>query len=174
MGTQTTTRAKQIWAVHLPDLITPRPVTEPEAPRRATLVAAVVVATAATTTRHTSRRGVPHTRRQEPTTAAGERDPTSLTRQQLQPVVSPKTPRQRHDEQQPFFLHNFNDLQLRDSTPSSADPGISQDSTLRAQSPERGHSHPCGSTTAARAIGASYRYMTCTCELVLELISSRK
>merc|ERR1711943_108529 len=116
MGTQTTTRAKQIWAVHLPDLITPRPVTEPEAPRRATLVAAVAVATAATTTRHTSRRVVPRTRRQQPTTAAGagrgppslagslaaiarpaqpavaalaagERDPTSSTRQQLQPVV---------------------------------------------------------------------------------------
>merc|ERR1712100_885031 len=65
MGTQTTTRAKQIWAVHLPSLITPRPVTEPEAPRRATLVAAVAVATAATTTRHTSRRVVPRTRRQQ-------------------------------------------------------------------------------------------------------------
>merc|ERR1711943_68396 len=133
MGTQTTTRAKQIWAVHLPSLITSRPVTEPEAPRRATLVAAVAVATAATTTRHTSRRVVPRTRRQQPTTAAGagrgppslagslavtaiarpaqpavaalvagERDPTSSTRQQLQPVVSPKTPRQRHDKQQPF------------------------------------------------------------------------
>ena len=119
--------------MHLPSLITPRPVTEPEAPRRATLVAAVAVATAATTTRHTSRRVVPRTRRQQPTTAAGagrgppslagslaataiarpaqpavaalaagERDPTSSTRQQLQPVVSPKTPRQRHDKQQPF------------------------------------------------------------------------
>merc|ERR1711939_588668 len=132
-NTRTTTRAKQIWAVHLPDRITPRPATEPEAPRRATLVA-VVVATAATTTRHTSRRVVPHTRRQQPTTAAGagrgppslagslaataiarpaqpavaalaagERDPMSSTRQQLQPVVSPKTPRQRHDKQQPFL-----------------------------------------------------------------------
>merc|ERR1712230_305384 len=78
MGTQTTTRAKQTWAVHLPDLITPRPATEPEAPRRATLVA-VVVATAATTTTHTSRRGVPRTRRQQPTTAAGAgRGPPSL------------------------------------------------------------------------------------------------
>merc|ERR1712167_79492 len=119
MGIQTTTRAKQIWAVHLPDLITPRPATEPEAPRRATLVAVVAGATAATTTRHTSRRVVPRTRRQQPTTAAGagrgppslaataiaraalaagERHPISSTRQHLQPVVSPKTPRQRHDE----------------------------------------------------------------------------
>ena len=122
--------------MHLPDLITPRPVTEPEAPHRATLVAVVAVApaTAVTTTTPMSRRGVPHTRRQQPTTAAGagrgppslagslaataiarpaqpavaalaagERDPTSSTRQQLQPVVSPKTPRQRHDEQQPFL-----------------------------------------------------------------------
>ena len=117
----------------LPSLLTPRPVTEPEAPRRATLVA-VVVATAATTTTHTSRRGVPHTRRQQPTTAAGagrgppslagslaataiarpaqpavaalaagERDPMSSTRQQLQPVVSPKTPRQRHDKNNNLF-----------------------------------------------------------------------
>merc|ERR1712100_581622 len=122
-------------AVHLPSLITPRPVTEPEAPHRDTLVAVVAVgpATAVTTTTPMSRRGVPHTRRQQPTTAAGagrgppslattatvrpgqpavgalvagERDPASSTRQQLQPVVSPKTPRQRHDEQleqqQPF------------------------------------------------------------------------
>merc|ERR1711959_458029 len=124
MGIQTT-----IWAVHLQSLITPRPVTEPEAPRRATPVAVVAVATAATTTRHTSRRVVPRTRRQQPTTAAGagrgppslaataiarpaqpavaalaagERHPISSTRQQLRPVVNPKTPRQRHDEQQPF------------------------------------------------------------------------
>ena len=113
--------------MHLQSLITPRPVTEPEAPRRATLVAVVAVATAATTTRHTSRRVVPRTRRQQPTTAAGagrgppslaataiarpaqpavaalaagDRDPTSSTRQQLQPVVSPRL-LVRHDEQQP-------------------------------------------------------------------------
>merc|ERR1711881_292452 len=122
MGTQTT-----IWAVHLQSLITPRPVTEPEAPRRATLVAVVAVATAATTTRHMSRRVVPRTRRQQPTTAAGagrgppslaataiarpaqpavaalaagERRPISSTRQHLQPVVSPRL-LVRHDEQQP-------------------------------------------------------------------------